>query len=65
MISFLRVTHDPLVKEDTVSKVIELAERYAPSNVWFIKTVNEVLVLAGDLVSETVSPQDTIKVWPC
>mmetsp|Transcript_47898 Transcript_47898/g.89251 ORF Transcript_47898/g.89251 Transcript_47898/m.89251 type:complete len:978 (-) Transcript_47898:454-3387(-) len=55
MVAFLKTTSDPHVKEDTVTKVISLAERYAPSNQWFVRTVNDVLETAGDLVKEVVA----------
>jgi AP-4 complex subunit epsilon-1 len=42
MVDFLRGCTDAHVKRDTVSRVIELAERYAPSNQWFVATVNQV-----------------------
>lgn len=58
MVAFLKTTSDPHVKEDTVTKVISLAERYAPSNQWFVRTVNDVLETAGDLVSSNTSAQE-------
>ena len=55
MVDFLCGCTDNHVKRDTVSRVIELAERYAPSNKWFVATVNQVLLLAGDLVPDAVA----------
>eukprot|EP00854_Cymbomonas_tetramitiformis_P010505 gene10505-12428_t len=55
MIQYLKAATDPLTKADTVSKVIELAERYAPTNQWFISTVNEVIEFAGELVTDSIA----------
>ena len=55
MIDFLRASSDDHIRSEIVSRVVELAERYAPSNQWFISTINEVFVIGGDLVQSSVA----------
>ena len=37
-----------------MSRITELAEKYAPNNSWYIQTMNEVFELGGDLVKTEV-----------
>ena len=55
MIAFLTSSSDDHIRSEIVSRVVELAERYAPSNQWFISTINQVFVLGGDLVQSSVA----------
>jgi AP-4 complex subunit epsilon-1 len=55
MISYMRTLNDAHNKTELASRVIELAERFAPSNQWFIQTMNQVFELAGDLVPPKVA----------
>ncbi|KAJ7560596.1 hypothetical protein O6H91_04G136800 [Diphasiastrum complanatum] len=55
MIGYMRTISDAHYKTDISSRIIELAERYAPSNHWFIQTMNQVFEFAGDLVPAKVA----------
>lgn len=50
--SYLRNTTDATLRKELVSRITQLAERYAPDNVWFLNTMNNVFELGGDLVQE-------------
>ena len=50
MLDFVRGCGDAVVKADTVAKVAELAERYAPSSAWFMATMSTLFEMEGDLV---------------
>ena len=45
LIGYLRQTRDEYIRCDLVSKVTQLAERFAPDNLWFIQTMNAVFEL--------------------
>ncbi|XP_065884904.1 uncharacterized protein [Dysidea avara] len=55
MIAYLKTTRDEYIKADLVSKITQLAERYAPDNQWFIRTMNIVFEVGGDLVRKEVA----------
>ncbi|KAL3689733.1 hypothetical protein R1sor_016042 [Riccia sorocarpa] len=55
MISYMRTISDTHNKTEIASRIIELAERFAPNNQWFIQTMNQVFELAGDLVPPKVA----------
>ncbi|BBN08260.1 AP-4 complex subunit epsilon-1 [Marchantia polymorpha subsp. ruderalis] len=55
MIGYMRTINDSHNKTEIASRIIELAERFAPSNQWFIQTMNQVFELAGDLVPTKVA----------
>ncbi|XP_024531548.1 AP-4 complex subunit epsilon [Selaginella moellendorffii] len=55
MVEYIRNISDNHYKTEISSRVIELAERYAPSNQWFIQTMNQVFEIAGDLVPQKVA----------
>ena len=48
LIAYLRVTRDHYIKSDLVGKVTQLAERFAPDNLWFIQTMNVVFELGEE-----------------
>lgn len=50
LLNYLRGSADTYVKSELVPKISELAERFAPSNTWFVHTMNRLFELAGDLV---------------
>ena len=50
MTEFLRSATDRHTREETVSRISELAERYAPNTQWFIDTMNAVFAIGGDVV---------------
>ena len=45
LISYLRVMRDDYIRSDLVGKITQLAERFAPDNLWFIQTMNSVFEL--------------------
>eukprot|EP00250_Pteridium_aquilinum_P009548 c18743_g1_i1 orf=243-3203(+) len=55
MISYMKNLTDAHNKTELASRCIELAERFAPSNQWFIQTMNQVFEHAGDLVPSKVA----------
>eukprot|EP00249_Psilotum_nudum_P022263 c28444_g1_i1 orf=707-3676(+) len=55
MISYMKTVNDSHYKTEIASNCIELAERFAPSNQWFIQTMNQVFEHVGDLVSPKVA----------
>ncbi|KAL5469365.1 hypothetical protein EMCRGX_G030615 [Ephydatia muelleri] len=55
LISYLRTTTDDYIRADLVSKITQLAERFAPDNLWFIQTMNSVFELGGGLVRKEVA----------
>lgn len=55
MINYMSTVQDSHGKLEIASRIIELAERYAPTNQWFIQTMNSVFELAGDLVRPKVA----------
>ena len=50
MLAFLADAHDAHLREETVTRIGALAERYAPNTAWFIATMNEVFAIGGDVV---------------
>ncbi|KAJ1490707.1 adaptin N terminal region-domain-containing protein, partial [Baffinella frigidus] len=52
---FLSDTPDHHLKRDLVGKITTLAEKYAPSNAWYIHTMNSVFDKGGDLVDVDVA----------
>ncbi|CAN0880254.1 AP-4 complex subunit epsilon [Linum grandiflorum] len=55
MIDYMISINDNHYKTDIVSRCVELAEQFAPSNQWFIQTMNRVFEHAGDLVNIKVA----------
>jgi len=45
---------DRYVREEAVSRVAELAERYAPNAKWYINTMTELFSIAGDVVKPSI-----------
>lgn len=52
---FLRETTDVFLRTELVSKITQNAERYAPSNAWYIQTMTNVFELGGELVPADVA----------
>ena len=50
LIGYLRHTRDEYIRSDLVSKVTQLAERFAPDNLWFIQTMNDIFELGTQLL---------------
>ncbi|KAI3453914.1 hypothetical protein Pfo_010577 [Paulownia fortunei] len=55
MIEYMISIIDSHYKTEIASRCVELAEQFAPSNQWFIKTMNKVFEHAGDLVNTKVA----------
>ncbi|KAL8195896.1 hypothetical protein R6Q57_025386 [Mikania cordata] len=55
MIDYMININDNHYKTETASRCVELAEQFAPSNHWFIQTMNKVFQHAGDLVNPKVA----------
>ncbi|KAK8480693.1 hypothetical protein V6N13_036132 [Hibiscus sabdariffa] len=51
MIGYMISINDNHYKTEIASRCVELAEQFAPSNQWFIQTMNKVFEHAGDLVN--------------
>lgn len=45
LITYLRQTRDEYIRSDLVSRITQLAERFAPDNQWFLQTMNAVFEL--------------------
>lgn len=52
---FLRETSDVYLRTELVARITQCAERYAPSNAWYIQTMTNVFELGGDLVRPEVA----------
>ncbi|KAG5134654.1 hypothetical protein JHK82_025842 [Glycine max] len=55
MIDYMISMSDDHYKTYIASRCVELAEQFAPSNYWFIQTMNKVFEHAGDLVNIKVA----------
>ncbi|KAL6009380.1 hypothetical protein ACLOJK_022609 [Asimina triloba] len=55
MIDYMISITDNHYKTEIASRCVELAEQFAPSNQWFILTMNRVFEHAGDLVNPKVA----------
>lgn len=55
LLQFLGVTTDDHFRTDLVSQITQCAERYAPSNAWYVQTIVRVFELAGDKVKMSVA----------
>ncbi|KAG8078863.1 hypothetical protein GUJ93_ZPchr0007g4617 [Zizania palustris] len=55
MIEYMINITDHHYKTEIASRCVELAEQFAPSNQWFIQTMNKVFEHAGDLVNIRVA----------
>jgi|TARA_B100000780_G_C21109125_1_gene448088 AP-4 complex subunit epsilon-1 len=55
LLDFLRSATDVFLRTQLVAQISQLAERFAPSNQWFITTLTTVFELGGDLVKPAVA----------
>ena len=56
LVEYLTNSVDPFLRKDLVPRVVQLAERFAPDNKWYVETMITLLENAGDLVTtETVN----------
>eukprot|EP00359_Climacostomum_virens_P008216 CAMPEP_0204903846 /NCGR_PEP_ID=MMETSP1397-20131031/4513_1 /ASSEMBLY_ACC=CAM_ASM_000891 /TAXON_ID=49980 /ORGANISM="Climacostomum Climacostomum virens, Strain Stock W-24" /LENGTH=781 /DNA_ID=CAMNT_0052072551 /DNA_START=1123 /DNA_END=3468 /DNA_ORIENTATION=+ len=55
LMAFLKsTTLDTYLKADLVSKITELAERFAPDNHWYVEIMSETISIAGSQVSKEI-----------
>lgn len=55
LIFHLRTGQDTHLRRELTQRICTLAERYAPSNEWYLDTMNEVFELGGDLLQPEVA----------
>lgn len=55
MLEFLRGTTDMFLKNVLTKRICSVAERYAPNNAWYIRTITDLFEISGDLVSPDVA----------
>ncbi|CAK9005519.1 AP-4 complex subunit epsilon (AP-4 adaptor complex subunit epsilon) (Adaptor-related protein complex 4 subunit epsilon) (Epsilon subunit of AP-4) (Epsilon-adaptin) [Durusdinium trenchii] len=55
LVYFLKDAVDKFLRQDLVTRICQLAERFAPSNLWYIRTITKVFELGGDLVETEVA----------
>jgi AP-4 complex subunit epsilon-1 len=57
LIDFLSHTTDLFLRKVLTKRVCAIAERYAPNNAWYIRTITKLFEVSGDLVSQDVAHQ--------
>ena len=55
LLSFLATTNDDHFRGDLVGRITQCAERYAPSNTWYVETMVRVFEVAGEKVKMSVA----------
>ena len=55
LLLFLSGTTDVFLKKQLTTRVCSVAERYAPSNSWYIKTITQLFEVSGDVVDQQVA----------
>mmetsp|Transcript_39227 Transcript_39227/g.122738 ORF Transcript_39227/g.122738 Transcript_39227/m.122738 type:complete len:1048 (-) Transcript_39227:67-3210(-) len=55
LLDFLKGTADVYLKTELVTKITACAEKYAPSNTWYVNTITNVFVHAGDICQAEVA----------
>eukprot|EP00566_Odontella_aurita_P004746 CAMPEP_0113548622 /NCGR_PEP_ID=MMETSP0015_2-20120614/12991_1 /TAXON_ID=2838 /ORGANISM="Odontella" /LENGTH=787 /DNA_ID=CAMNT_0000449263 /DNA_START=125 /DNA_END=2484 /DNA_ORIENTATION=+ /assembly_acc=CAM_ASM_000160 len=55
LLVFLRGTTDLYLRKTLTARICRIAERYAPTNAWYIKTVTELFEISGELVGPDVA----------
>lgn len=55
MLDYLRTTVDEYMRSDLVNRVTQLAEKFAPDNAWFVRTMATIFELGGYLVRPEVA----------
>lgn len=55
LVHFLSQTPDLFLKQVLTDRVCKIAERYAPNNAWYCKTITQLLRVSGDLVQQEVA----------
>ncbi|XP_038623089.1 AP-4 complex subunit epsilon-1 isoform X2 [Tachyglossus aculeatus] len=60
MLEYLQQSKEEYIIINLVGKIAELAEKYAPDNAWFIRTMNAVFSVGGDVVQPDI-PNDFLR----
>lgn len=55
LLLFLKDTTDLFLKQQLTTRVCSVAERYAPSNAWYITTITQLFEVSGDMVDQQVA----------
>ena len=55
MLDFLKTTNDEYFQIILITRVNDLAERFAPNPSWYIKTITQLFLAAGDVVPSNVA----------
>ena len=55
MLEFLSGTTDPFLKQVLTKRICNVAERYAPNNAWYIRTITDLFEISGDMVQQQVA----------
>eukprot|EP00730_Choanoeca_flexa_P017685 TRINITY_DN8548_c0_g3_i3.p1 TRINITY_DN8548_c0_g3~~TRINITY_DN8548_c0_g3_i3.p1 ORF type:complete len:1290 (+),score=355.63 TRINITY_DN8548_c0_g3_i3:32-3871(+) len=55
LVGYLKSTVDVYLRKDLVPRIIQLADRFSPDNVWYVETMNSLFRTAGDLVSADIA----------
>ena len=55
MLDFLKTTNDEYFQILLITRVNDLAERFAPNPSWYIKTITQLFLAAGDVVPSNVA----------
>lgn len=55
LVAFLSGTTDLFLKKQLTTRVCSIAERYAPNNAWYIRTITKLFEVSGDMVSQQVA----------
>ena len=55
LVDFLSGTTDVFLKKQLTTRVCSIAERYAPNNAWYIRTITKLFEVSGDMVSQEVA----------
>lgn len=55
LLVFLRGTTDLFLKQQLTTRICSVAERYAPSNAWYIATITQLFEVSGDMVDQQVA----------
>lgn len=51
LVTYLKSSVDPYLRKDLAPRIVQLAERFAPDNMWFVETMLALFEYAGDLIS--------------
>jgi AP-4 complex subunit epsilon-1 len=55
LLLFLSGTTDLFLKQQLTTRICSVAERYAPNNAWYIKSITQLFEVSGDMVSGEVA----------